>query len=68
MLSHTSVSNGFFTPKILFIYFYMFGYFVCMHVSAPYACLVLVEARRGHEIPMELQLQTVVSHCVSTGT
>lgn len=31
-----------------FILFCMYDYFVCMHVCTPCACLVTLEARRGH--------------------
>ena len=39
----------------------------CVYVCVPYVCLVLVEARRGYQIPLELKLQTFVSYRMGSG-
>lgn len=35
--------------------------FVCMYAGAPLVSLVLTEARKGHQFPSSLELQTAVS-------
>ena len=41
-----------------FIFMCMGAY---MYIYVPHECLVPTEARRGHQIPLELELQVVVS-------
>jgi hypothetical protein len=43
----------------------MYDYFTCVHMHS--VCLVLLEARKGHWIPLELELHTTVSHHVGAG-
>ena len=51
--------------KFLFIS-YVYECTVCMQICAPMSCSA-AEVRRGHQIPLELELQTVVSCHVSAG-
>lgn len=53
--------------KINYILFYVYRYFPSMCVCALHACLVLMESRRGHQIPLKLELEMVVSHPVGAG-
>jgi hypothetical protein len=46
---------------------YVYDYFACMYVCVSHACLVHVEARRGHQIPWKWGIQLVVNHHVGTG-
>jgi hypothetical protein len=47
--------------------FYVYGNFVCMYVCVPHVCLVPIETRRVCLIPLELELQMVMSCHVGSG-
>lgn len=49
------------------IYFY-YTAFAWIYLYAPHACLVPPEARRGYQIPLELELQITVNCHVGMGT
>lgn len=49
-------------PTHLFIFIFCIGVFACMYVCVPHMCLLPAEARIGHWISLELELQAVVSH------
>lgn len=51
------------TATLYLFYFivYVHKCFVCMYACAPPVCLVSEGARRGHQIPLELGFQMVIS-------
>lgn len=50
LLSHTLELKNLTLFLDLFILFYVHGYFACLGVCVPYACLMFMEVRRGHQI------------------
>lgn len=47
--------------------FYVYVSFVCMYVYAPLVQLVCEEVWRGHQMPLELEVQMTVSYHVDPG-
>lgn len=45
----------------------MYGCFVYMYICVSWACLVLLEARRACQSPLDLELQMLVSYCMDGG-
>jgi hypothetical protein len=43
-------------------------YFTCVYICAPHACLMMLEEVRSVLDSPELELWTVMSQCVGTGT
>lgn len=55
-----------FSLSLLLLCVQVFCLPICL--STAYICLVPTETRRGHQIPLDLELGTVVSHHVSAGS
>lgn len=51
----------------LWFCFMCIGCFAFMYVYVPHACLVLMVTRKGHQIFLELELQTVMRHHMDDG-
>ena len=47
-----------------FLIFNVYGVLVYMYICAPCVCLEPEKARRGSQIPLELEIPMVVIHCV----
>ena len=55
--------------SFILIYYYIIsvsGCFTCMYACVPHVCLVFVGQKR-ESVPLELELQMVVSHHMSIG-
>ena len=54
--------------NLMYSFYFMCVLSACMYACAPYAQLVPMEVRRGHQIPWSWSLQGVVSHHIIPGT
>ena len=56
-----AISPAFWCIAFYLFYFNGYGWLVCLHIYAPHVCLLPQRPQRGHQISLELELQTVIS-------